>query len=298
MFGTPAAPTVTGDADASAAATRLGLTADELAEGSRLFRKQCLQCHNLTGDGRGTAAYSVPYPRDFRRGAFKFTSTGEIKPRRADIVRTVTEGLPGTVMPSFSKLEPHERDLLARFATFLAVRGQTEFETLAALAANESLDVAAFAAGRAKAILADWERAENTPPPAGISAEPADGEPRGAEHQAAVRRGFALFTAKVDNSCITCHADFGRKPALRYDVWGTVARPADLTDNRPLKGGKRAEDVFARVRGGIPAVGMPAHPEYSDRQVWDVVRFVQAAPYPDRLPEDVRAVVYPKGGNP
>ena len=104
-----------------------------------------------------------------------------------------------------------------------------------------------------------------------------------------------MFTRKADNSCITCHADFGRKPVLRYDVWGLVAKPADLTATA-LKGGARPEDVFARVRGGILAVGMPAHPEFSDRQVWDLVRFVKSVPYPRELPPEVSKAVYPETG--
>ena len=81
---------------------------------------------------------------------------------------------------------------------------------------------------------------------------------------------------------------------LRYDVWGTVAKPANLTEPH-LKAGKESADLYARVRFGIAPVGMPAHPpaKYSDRDVWDLVRFVQSAPYRDRLPPEVRAAVYP-----
>jgi mono/diheme cytochrome c family protein len=293
-FGTPAAPTVNGPPEANAAAERLSLKADALAEGSKLFRKNCLQCHNLTGDGRGTAGNVVPPPRDFRRGVFKFTSAGMAKPRRADLLRTLHTGLPTTAMPAFSLLPEEDRDLLARFVNYLSARGQVEFETLAALAGPEPpKDVAAFAAERVKAVIAEWEKAENAPPLPGISPQPDDGEPGSPNHAAAVRRAFKLFTAKADNSCITCHGDFGRKPVLRYDVWGTVAKPANLTERNAFKGGKRPEDVFARIRGGIAAVGMPAHPELTDRQVWDLVRLVQSLPYMRQLPEDVRAAVYP-----
>jgi mono/diheme cytochrome c family protein len=293
LFGTPAAPHVKGDAETAAAAERLGLTADKLPEASRLFRRHCLQCHNLAGDGQGTASNVVPPPRDMRRGAFKFTTTGGVKPRRSDLTRTLHDGLKGTAMPAFSLIPEAERDLLARFATYLAVRGQTEFETLAALGAGDVPDVPGFAAGRAKSIVAEWEKAENAPPLPGVAPEPDDGEPESPTHAEAVRHGFVLFTAKTDNACITCHGDFGRKPSLRYDVWGTVAKPADLTTPNVFKGGKNPADVFARVRGGIPAVGMPAHPEMTDRQVWDLVRLVRSLPYPRELPADVRAAVYP-----
>ncbi len=294
IFGTPGAPTVTGDAEVNATSARLGLVPDKLTEGGRLFRKQCQQCHNLTGDGQGPAANVVPAPRDFRRGMFKFTTTGEGKPRRSDLLRTLNEGLKGSAMPSFALLPEAERDLLARFVTYLSIRGQVEFDTLAAAAAPAGLpDVPTFANARVKAIVAEWERAENAPLFPGLATIPDDGEPGNPAHTDAVHRGYALFTAKADNSCITCHGEFGHKPTLRYDVWGTVAKPADLTVSNVFKGGKRPEDVFARIRGGILPVGMPAHPELSDRQVWDLVRFVRAIPYPRELPEDVRAAVYP-----
>ena len=238
----------------------------------------------------------MPYPRDYRRGLFKFTTTGEGgKPRRSDILRTLSEGLKGTAMTSFGLLPQGERDLLAGYVTFLSLRGQVEFQTLAAVLSDGITDVQLFASGRVKAVLQEWENAEAAP---GFSSPPNDGKESSAEYEAAVRRGYELFTQKGDNSCIKCHAEFGRKPLLRYDVWGTVAKPADLTA-LTRKGGALPEDVFARIRGGIAAVGMPAHPELSDRQVWDLVRFVKSLPFPRELPDDVRKAVYlDSGGTP
>src|SRR5207253_4127195 len=97
---------------------------------------------------------------------------------------------------------------------------------------------------------------------------------------------------RIDNSCISCHGDFGRKPVLRFDVWGTVAKPADFTQTI-FRGGSRPEDVYARIRNGIKAVGMPAHPQMSERDVWDLVRFVRAVAYQEQLPPEVRAAIYP-----
>jgi mono/diheme cytochrome c family protein len=172
---------------------------------------------------------------------------------------------------------------------FLSLRGQVEFETLAELHSGRAIDANTFAPSRIKPLLTEWENALVAPT---IPTAPNDGEPGSDTHMAAVKRGFELFTRKADNSCITCHAEFGRKPVLRFDSWGTVAKPADLTANS-IKGGTRPEDVFARIRGGIPAVGMPAHPELSDRQVWDLVRFVKSMPFMRELSPEVRAAVYP-----
>jgi mono/diheme cytochrome c family protein len=279
-FGTPAAP-----ADLSAP---LKLTKDHLAEGARLFKRHCVSCHNFNGDGRGMGGqFQVPFPRDYRQGAFKFTTTGNWTPRRADLMRTLHDGLKGTAMPAFSLLQEGERDLLAGYVTYLSIRGQVEFDSLRALIEGKPNDPAA----RLKAIVAEWEKADAAP---ALPAPPDDGEPNKPNFDEAVRRGYKLFIAKTENSCVSCHGDFGRKPVLRYDVWGTVAKPANFTE-ASFKGGSRPEDVYARIRFGIPAVGMPAHgpPQYSERDVWDLVRFTTSAPYPVRLPKDVHDAVYP-----
>jgi mono/diheme cytochrome c family protein len=292
-FGTPAAPALRDEA-----ADRLGLTPDRLAEGGKLYRRHCLQCHGMTGDGRGpTGLWIDPHPRDFRRGSFKFVSTGDGgKPSRADLMRTIGEGLKGTAMPAFRLLPENERDLMAGYVTFLSVRGQVEFQTLAAVLLEDESetgvdgDPTGFARDRLRATLADWDRAAAapagpTPPP-----EADDTARQSPEYLASVRRGHELFTGGV--GCAKCHEDYGRKATYRYDVWGTVVRPADLTVGG-YKGGDRPEDLYHRVRGGIQPVGMPSHPALTDGQVWDLVRFVRALPRPRELPPDVRSQVYP-----
>jgi mono/diheme cytochrome c family protein len=281
-FGTPADPK-----DVSAP---LKLTVAHLQEGARLYKRHCADCHSITGDGRGAKSgqFLVPHPRDYRQGAFKFVTSGEgAKPRRADLLRTLEFGLKGTGMPSFALLPAGERDLLAGYGTFLAIRGEVEFEALKALALGAKPDPAALQ----KATVSAWEKAEGAP---ALPAPPDDGAAESKAYQEAVRRGHALFVAKTENSCVTCHDDYGRKPVLRFDVWGTVSKPAALTDGS-FKGGARPEDLYARIRFGIPSVGMPAHapPKFSDRDVWDLVRFVESASKPKDLPPDVRAAVYP-----
>ena len=110
MFGTPANPKVAGiDSETMAV---LKLDEKTLAEGSKRYRIHCLHCHGVPGDGRGpTARWINPHPRDFRLGIFKFQSINQAKgatnrpPARADILRTVTNGIEGTAMPSFKLLE-------------------------------------------------------------------------------------------------------------------------------------------------------------------------------------------------
>src|SRR5262249_7496123 len=96
-----------------------------------------LYCHGLTGDGRGpTAKWVNPHPRDYRRGIFKFTSTdleqGVRRPSRADLMRTLRQGIEGTAMPSFNLLEDEKLDALVSYVIHLSMRGQTEFVVMQA----------------------------------------------------------------------------------------------------------------------------------------------------------------------
>ena len=82
-------------------------------------------------------------------------------------------------------------------------------------------------------------------------------------------------------------------------------RAVDNDDNRAVqggppapdpthigRGGRRPEDLYWRIRGGIHPSGMPAV-TLTEAQVWDLVHFVDALPYPRVLPEGVREKVYP-----
>jgi mono/diheme cytochrome c family protein len=291
-FGTPADPAIVGDDEANTLAARLGLSPENLAAGSKLFRSRCQECHGAAGDGRGpTAPWLTPHPRDFRPGAFKFTSTGK-KPTRTDLFRTLTNGLPGTPMPAWNMRTEEERHRLIDYVTFLSVRGRTEFGVLRTLLLHgeEGLedDVAGEAARALKAELRAWANAEHAVIPA-APPESADGSPEQAE---SVRRGHALFLDAKGGACATCHTNYGRDAKLQYDVWGTLVKPADLTTVK-RKGGDGPADLYRRIRGGIHPSNMPAPAALTDDQVWDLVQFLRALPYPDRLPADVKARAYP-----
>src|SRR5262249_25285115 len=103
-----------------------------------LYRRHCLHCHGLAGDGRGpTGPWVSPHPRDYRQGLFKFMSTATAvtnrKPRRSDLLRVLHNGVDGTSMPAFGLLPEHELSYLARYVTHLSIRGEVEFDTLATL---------------------------------------------------------------------------------------------------------------------------------------------------------------------
>ena len=109
-----------------------------ISGGYSLYRKHCLHCHGVTGDGAGpTADYLYPRPRDYRKGLYKFTSTtAGAKPTRDDLWRTINYGLHGTSMPGFEALmSQSEIQQIIDYLIFLSIRGETEI-----LAAQDAAD--------------------------------------------------------------------------------------------------------------------------------------------------------------
>src|SRR4029079_15094507 len=141
LFGTPdepAFPAIEGvEPGKIVTVSRLKLAAgpvgsDEKGASQGLYREHCAHCHGITGDGAGpTAAFLNPYPRDYRKGQFKFKSTpvGQ-KPTHADLKKIVLEGIPGTAQPSFKLLPELEVEALIEYVKYLSIRGEVERELL------------------------------------------------------------------------------------------------------------------------------------------------------------------------
>lgn len=283
LFGTPAAPKVAGEA------TGLDLSTAHLAAGSKAYRRLCLQCHGLTGDGRGLAGMWVyPYPRDFRPGMFKTAAGPDAKPRFETLTRLVRHGIPGTIMQPFDLIADDEVRGTTAYIIHLSLRGEIEFRVAKALLDETGEDTVSDVAAECRKVLAKslarWAEAQAAPPPV---AEPL-GEPDDPGYAESVRRGAQVFASA---GCAKCHDDYGRKETFRYDAWGHAARIPDLTRGE-FRWGREPADLIARIRHGIPGTSMPAHPLLSHDALRDVARFVRELPYPQRLPPDVNRTVY------
>src|SRR3972149_1949283 len=135
IFGTPDKPAVPDGIDLSMDLLKMAagpIGSDAQGRPWGLFRKPCVACHGFSGDGAGAnAAAFAPYPRDYRYGVFKFTSTvAGAKPTRQDLIRTLRKGIPGTAMPSFSQLPDGQLDALVEYVKYLSIRGETELYLL------------------------------------------------------------------------------------------------------------------------------------------------------------------------
>jgi len=91
-----------------------GLIENALARnrGEQIYVRACAACHGDEGDGKGPGFAALdPLPSDFSTGVFKFrsTPTGDL-PTVDDLVRTIRNGVPRTMMPSWQDLL-NEREL-------------------------------------------------------------------------------------------------------------------------------------------------------------------------------------------
>lgn len=183
----------------------------EWAEGGyTLYRRHCLHCHGVSGDGAGpTADFLFPRPRDYRKGIFKFTSTntGE-KPTRADLIKTIRYGLPGTSMPAFDALmTPEELLQVLDYVLFLSMRGEVELGLIDAATVADEADPDPLPAdvvnGVVETVFTKWKTAATKvlDPPV----------KRVASSSESVDRGRALFLGRTRQKldCWGCHGPKG-----------------------------------------------------------------------------------------
>jgi mono/diheme cytochrome c family protein len=308
LFGTPDEPTLPAvegiEIGKLMRVSRLKLAAgpvgsDQQGNARGLYREHCAHCHGITGDGAGpTAVFLNPYPRDYRKGQFKFKSTpvGQ-KPTHADLKKIVYDGIPGTAMPSFKLLPDLEIDALVEYVVYLSIRGEVERNLLRATAeleegkrlvtvvsndspaqdkAAQQEQVAAIkelVAG----VVGRWDASAAAVVP--IPPRPALGSD---DLAASVKRGRTLFYGTVAN-CVKCHGDsaLGDGQSTDYDEWakefigdGKDSRLVATYESRGLlpprnirprnlrqgvyRGGMRPIDHYWRIKNGIEGTPMPA----------------------------------------
>jgi mono/diheme cytochrome c family protein len=297
LFGTPRHPKVGGIEPAQI--QKLKLDEETLELGSRYYRKDCLHCHGVTGNGRGpTARWVNPHPRDYRQGLFKFQSVDQakeggttLKPRREDLMHTLMEGLEGTAMPSFRLLSQKDLNALVSYVIHLSIRGEAEYVAIkVALTDPEADDPAGTLREYTKTLGTNWAEAQDkaiTVPPYPY---------KDSELKASIQRGHALFRASEEQlktlfpgadmdklkgaSCVSCHKDYGRQSSFKFDSWGTLIKPTDLTRG-VYRGGRTPTDFYYRIHSGINGANMASFGvNLTTNQIWDLINFIRVLPYP------------------
>jgi len=277
-----------------------------------LFRQHCATCHGISGDGAGALATTFnPYPRDFRRGTFKYTTTrADAKPLRSDLQRTLLRGIPGTGMPSFSELPTGQLEALVEYVVYLSLRGETE-QYLIQLVLDEG-EYLPLGTDAKEMILEDatlwvaeqWADVEQNPNEYIVPVPPRPVYASDAQFAESVARGKRLYSSK-DAQCVQCHGPDGAGDGEDdeiYDDWNkpkkgvTPEQTAKLSRLYTLpiqklrardfregafRGGSNPEDLYRRVHIGIKGTPMPAAgPQpgakgvFTPQDIWDVVNYV------------------------
>ncbi len=297
LFGGPDQPRVPAEVrslglfnDEWLAAAAGPVGSDKGGRSKGLFREHCAVCHGVSGDGVGPVAFVLkPYPRDFRRGLFKFKATPKgAKPTHEDLRRIIETGIPGTGMPSYRVLPAWEIDALAQYVTYLSVRGEVE-RGLIDYAAGElrpdqpivDEDATDEEQATQRRVISDlvstvarsWRQSESL-------VTPVRPPKSGRDRNASIARGRELFLGDVAN-CVKCHGPsaLGDGQTTDYDDWAKEIDPTDsialaeycrsgALGPRPIQprnlrlgiyhGGGRPEDLYRRIHNGIDGTPMPA----------------------------------------
>lgn len=295
MFGTPEEPKlpeiVTEDEDFASLVSLENLTkasGHAGVDGRGLYQTHCATCHGVTGNGRGELSSTMsPYPRDYRKGVFKFKSTerGE-KPTREDLAGLIKNGISGSRMVAIPNLTDDDVNALVDYVIYLSWRGQLErmliddaIYELDFEAGDRVINPAAqFSADEEQKEMFDdsWELAEDfaveiaeawlEAPDAVVEVpevpadfvvpnsyaeylEIASGD-QAEVLAASVARGGELFKGKIA-ACSKCHGEAGRGDGQNtdYDDW-----TKEWTVGIGIKPDSRDELISLLARGALPPV--------------------------------------------
>lgn len=218
----------------------------------QLYEKNCAVCHGSRGDGQGEAAYLLlPKPRNFRAGKFRLVSSQTLQPTQEDIFQVISEGMPGTAMPSWAHLSEADRRALADYVLQLNREGWVDI-------ALRQGDSRAEAEKYADEMIQPGE-------PFQVPTEPA-------VTPAGLREGRKFYVT----ACANCHGQNGEgrtDPTWRtsegYPSWSRNLRSG------VFKGGRDARQLYMRFATGLPGTPMPSQ-TLTPEQVWRVVQYVQS----------------------
>ena len=254
---------VTKSPAAAATAERLAVastaTTEAIAslEGHSLFTAHCAPCHGATGGGRGPAAIALSVaPRDFSRERFRYVSTLNGVPTEEDLIQSIRFGRRYGGMPSNPQLTHSELRALARYIR--------EIQRL----------------GWLNVLREEFADDEDTSPDELEEISHIRVRPREPIH---VVRPDHRFQPDLDTgrelyaeSCASCHGQTGRGDGLDMpvDEQGKPISVRDLTSGE-FRGGARVEEIFKRIRCGVPGTPMSAAVALADEEVWQLVYYVR-----------------------
>ncbi|MBI2947116.1 MAG: c-type cytochrome [Verrucomicrobia bacterium] len=244
-----------------------GATLDAtIRSGQVVYNQHCAACHNFNGDGNGPAAvWLFPKPRNFSAGLFKIQSTpsGSL-PSDEDLYESITRGLGGSSMPSFTYLSEKERRDVVQYVKHLTAETEPD--------------------GKRTNKFDEAKQKGQIAPPIPVPPEP----PLTLD---SITRGREFFTRL---QCVACHGETGAgdgPSALTLkDHEGIPVLPRDFNTGA-FRGGATGRDLYLRIAAGLAGTPMLAFPDdvLKPEERWDLVHFVQSLRRKDVEVNDILA---------
>lgn len=226
-------------------------------EGHSLFTAHCAPCHGATGAGRGPAAIALSVaPRDFLHERFRYVSTVNGVPTEEDLIQSIRYGRRFGEMPANPQLTDGELRTLAQYIREIQRLGWHEV------------------------LREEFAGDEDTSPEELEEISHIRVRPRKPIHVVRPERGFQrnLDTGRelYAASCASCHGLTGRGDGLAkpLDEQGKPIQVRDLTSGE-FRGGTNIEEIFKRIRCGVPGTPMSAADTLTVEEVWQLVYYVR-----------------------
>ena len=226
MFGTPDEPFVLPETNLDIKKLQIAagpVQSDRTGRHRGLFREHCVHCHGISGDGMGpTASFLKPYPRDYRQGKFKFTSTPTgAMPTDDDLERIIRNGVPGTAMPPFEvALAQPEIDALVEYVKYLSLRGRVEIAlVMQILDLNIGEKLPTDRETLIELVLLPEVEKWQSAPESVI--RPEEDPPEDFGTVVSIDKGRELFFSEKKGNCVLCHGTtaLGDGQRTNYDEW-------------------------------------------------------------------------------
>lgn len=226
-------------------------------QGHSLYTAHCGPCHGATGGGRGPAAIALAVaPRDFWHERFRYVSTLNGVPTDEDLIQSIRFGRRYGEMPANPQLTDAELRTLASYVKEIQRLGWLEV------------------------LREEFAGDDDTSPEELEEISHIRVRPREPIHVGRPPRGFRrdlssggeLYAA----NCASCHGPTGRGDNLDkpLDEQGKPISVRDLTSG-DFHGGTKVEEIFKRIRCGVPGTPMSAAVSLSDEEVWQLVYYVR-----------------------
>lgn len=231
--------------------------APDMPEGARLFAAHCAACHGPRGEGNGPAAIALQVrPRNFRAEPFRYISSMNGNPTQDDLIQTIRKGRRFGEMPANSQLTDAEVGSLADYVRELSRLSWVERLT------DEFADDDDMEPGDIEEI------AEERVTPEEVLAVPRPGPN--------FRPNTEIGGKIYGTNCRSCHGSTGTGDGLDkpLDDRGKPIQVRDLTTGE-FRGGAESDELFKRIRLGVPGTPMPAQEGPTDDEIWQLVYYVR-----------------------